>query len=400
MAIMDSLIVSKVFLIDVQALICVMFWEGLASSLIIFTSKDHVKFFRGEQLIEKAITFRLIRSLGYFLLLYRGIFPDLVSSTLANVLLLLAFYLDAHVLLQTMKLSSEKLKRYGRLVFVMFSLLYVVADLFFEKANIRVVIASLGILMTFAPVVFQCMFGKKSRNLYRSFLWPYLLLIITTVPRAIVGITNKEYTLLETDVLQSMFYGFLLLKAFFCTLFLFVIFLSKSANEIEDLARDPLTGLNNRKSFNEQATEVFKRRQRTQGLFGVFFLDIDLFKNINDQWGHDKGDEILVAVADALQCSVDVKDICCRHGGDEFIICTTIDNVKIGEKIGKRLQEKIHNIDLVPGHRITSSIGFAYGVPKESECFADYITKADEAMYLSKRSGRDRLTVIRMEEIF
>lgn len=392
-------LLNQLFIVDMRALICVVFWEGIASSLIIFTSQKYVKSLHDENLLKKSIFLRLIRSLGYFLFLYRGIFPDAISSTLANILLFTAFYLDTHVIFQETKLFSDGLKKYGRTVLIGFSLLYIAADFFIGTANIRVFVASAAVFFTFAPVVFKCMFSKHASALNRSFLWPHLALITLAIPRAIVGMMNINYTLFEADSLQGMYFVFLLLKAFFGTLFLFVSLLSDSSNEIDRMARDPLTGLNNRRTFVEQATKVFQERRRVKGYFGIFFLDIDFFKKINDTWGHDTGDEILIAAADAVQCSVDVNDICCRHGGDEFLICVAIDNISISNEIGKRIKERLRKIDMLPDFTITSSIGFAYGIPQNNECIDDYIKKADEAMYLSKHNGRDQLTILNCQMI-
>ncbi|MDL2237049.1 GGDEF domain-containing protein [Christensenellaceae bacterium OttesenSCG-928-K19] len=390
---MDYFILDKVFVADMTALIMIMFWEGIASSLILYASRKQIKSLQNEPLSRKSIIFHLIRSVGYFLFLYRGIFPDALSSTTANALLFFAFYLDAQIILQATKLNTNGLKIYGIIVFVISSIVYVLMDVVLGLPNIRIVCASVSIFLTFAPTVIKCMFGKHSNSLYRSFLWPYLLLIILTIFRTIKAITNIDYALLETDFLQSAFHSILIVKAFFSTLFLLVILLSKSSDEIDRAALDPLTGVLGRKAYLIESKKILCERCTNKGYLAVFFLDIDNFKRVNDNWGHDIGDKVIVAVATAVQRSINVEDVCCRYGGDEFSICLLLDNPNLINTIAKRIKERLCKIDILE-ESITCSIGAAWGVPKEDTGIEDYIKKADEAMYLSKQNGRDQLTVL------
>lgn len=393
---MSTALWERLFVFDTTTLIGIMFWEGIASSLIIYTSWKRIRLLQKETLPKQSILFHLIRSLGYFLLVYRGLLPDVFSSTLANILLYLSFYLDTQIILQASGLDTPFLKRYGQVVFTISSVAYVLMDVFSGQPNLRTVCASLTIFLTFAPVVIRCMFGKGREWLTRAFLSPYALLTVVAFFRAIRGMTDNGFGLLESNGLQSLFYSSLMLKAFFGTLFLFDTLLSKSSEEIDRVARDPLTGMINRQVFFEQSDTLLARRRVEGGLLGMFFLDIDRFKRINDNWGHDKGDEVIIAVANAVQSSINSADICCRYGGDEFSICVALDKIELGNEIAKRMQKRLSMIDIIEGETITSSMGLAFGIPTVGETIDDYVKRADEAMYCSKQNGRNRLTALAM----
>jgi diguanylate cyclase (GGDEF)-like protein len=154
---------------------------------------------------------------------------------------------------------------------------------------------------------------------------------------------------------------------------------------------DGLTKLYNRSYLLTKIKDELKRYKRYKTTFSLMILDIDDFKQVNDQYGHQKGDDVLIKLAAILNNSRRDLDICARYGGEEFAIIlphTDNDEAKI---ISERLRKKIEDY-FQKDIKITISIGVA-NCPKSSIILEDLIKNADDALYESKRSGKNKVTV-------
>ena len=157
---------------------------------------------------------------------------------------------------------------------------------------------------------------------------------------------------------------------------------------------DGLTGIRNRRYFDLQLVEELQRAQRSNGSVGLLIIDVDNFKNVNDQHGHVIGDECLMAIADCLKSSVQrVSDTVARYGGEEFaIIIANIDEVSCLE-IAERIRlavEAIHiNADKV-AVPLTISIGLSCcEVARAGYDAVSLLSAADSALYQAKKKGRN-----------
>jgi diguanylate cyclase (GGDEF)-like protein/PAS domain S-box-containing protein len=164
--------------------------------------------------------------------------------------------------------------------------------------------------------------------------------------------------------------------------------------EFERLAYiDPLTGLANRRYTEITLNARFEELQRYNWPFGVTFIDIDRFKDVNDRCGHDIGDEVLKMVAKTLQNSVRFFDVVGRWGGEEFL--AVIANVNRDELLATvnrfRVLVEQSSIRDVPGLRVTISLGATLARPGDE--MATIIRRADKLMYESKAAGRNVATV-------
>jgi diguanylate cyclase (GGDEF)-like protein len=167
--------------------------------------------------------------------------------------------------------------------------------------------------------------------------------------------------------------------------------------ELSRLAtRDPMTGCLNRRAFFEQATRLFELAdQRGEGLVCVM-ADIDHFKQFNDRHGHATGDQVIKAVAAILAGGVRSTDLVCRYGGEEF--CLLLPQRAVGDvqALAERLRLDIEQtagaqVTSVAGLRVTSSFGLALHEPGLAG-LAALVDRADQALYESKRSGRNRVS--------
>ena len=156
---------------------------------------------------------------------------------------------------------------------------------------------------------------------------------------------------------------------------------------------DGLTGLYNRRFLSERLKDEYSKALRYQTPLSFLILDVDFFKRVNDTYGHQVGDNALVAVARVLQQSVRDSDLVARYGGEEFSILlphTGLDNaLAVAEKI--RLAVSEAGVEGMGEQRLTISIG-ASGLPDDKVHSVDeLVRRADEALYRAKESGRNRV---------
>lgn len=158
-----------------------------------------------------------------------------------------------------------------------------------------------------------------------------------------------------------------------------------------EASHDPLTELANRRRFTEELGRT-ARRGRPGNLVGVLFLDLDGFKDVNDNYGHDLGNDLLVAVAERLRECVRPGDLVARLGGDEFtIMLTRLESVAPAAAVGERICARLSEPFRLGAHeiRISTSVGIALA-PGDAADGADLLRRADAAMYTAKSSGKAR----------
>ena len=170
--------------------------------------------------------------------------------------------------------------------------------------------------------------------------------------------------------------------------------LEERNRELSELAvRDSLTGLYNHSASIELLEQLLNQSQRYEFPIATLMLDIDNFKQLNDSFGHQLGDHVLEEVAQTLAASVRGADVVGRYGGEEFLIVMPHADALAAREYGERLLALIREIHIGERH-ISASIGISVFHPRGHRASSqDVIRRADEAMYRSKREGRDRLTV-------
>lgn len=164
--------------------------------------------------------------------------------------------------------------------------------------------------------------------------------------------------------------------------------LKETLAEVERLSiTDKLTGIYNRLKFDQELEWELKRSRRYKNKLSLLLFDIDHFKKVNDECGHDAGDSVIAATAALVANAIRASDIFARWGGEEFVILlteTSIDNARI---LAEKLREKIAR-NIFPGNiRITCSFG---GSEYRGSGGADALfKKADRALYEAKNAGRN-----------
>lgn len=163
----------------------------------------------------------------------------------------------------------------------------------------------------------------------------------------------------------------------------------------ERASQDELTNLYNRRAFFEQGKQLFRQAKRYQQLISVMMIDIDHFKNINDNHGHTVGDSVLKTIAGLLQKSIREVDILARIGGEEFAVILPQTGVEEASKLAERIRQCIEAAviqhDALQIH-VTASIGIA-ACMVEGDDLDRMLTKADDALYIAKKKGRNQVKI-------
>lgn len=160
-----------------------------------------------------------------------------------------------------------------------------------------------------------------------------------------------------------------------------------------DAQIDALTGLLNRRSLEAEVNQRWKARDR----FGILFMDLDHFKSVNDRFGHEIGDRVLVAVAGVLKSGLRPGDVIARFGGEEFVAMIAGAGPESARLVGERLRRHIEEMPPVsrgPRH-ITISVGATIFDPaRAEEPPTEILRRADVALYAAKRGGRNRVVLV------
>lgn len=160
---------------------------------------------------------------------------------------------------------------------------------------------------------------------------------------------------------------------------------------------DSLTGLYNNHYFSKELYDELERSKRYGRVFSLVFFDVDDFKYINDNYGHIAGDKALQSLASAIQKTIRKEvDIAARYGGDEFVIALPNTDAEAAVKVCKRLADLVKKTPVVTSENKEFTFTLSMGIsefPKDGDESYFLFNHADEALYASKRAGKDAITV-------
>ena len=179
--------------------------------------------------------------------------------------------------------------------------------------------------------------------------------------------------------------------------------LRQSKEQLQKMAlTDPLTKLGNRATFDLSIKQAAACTQRSGSPYSLLMIDLDHFKKFNDTYGHQTGDSVLRAVADAIHSSARNADICCRYGGEEFAVILPDTQSNNAEVLAERIHKQVAKASRKqPAGRmpITVSIGISCANNDANIDPTQLIKEADQALYLAKENGRNRTETWQSDDI-
>lgn len=194
----------------------------------------------------------------------------------------------------------------------------------------------------------------------------------------------------------SLFWKMIAVFVFLLAFFLYRDYELKKLNKkLQNFATtDSLTGLVNRRQFNDTLHTEFSRAVRERAPISVLMLDIDMFKNYNDSFGHQSGDTCLFKVAQAIQRSINrAGDLVARYGGEEFVVIAPSTSEQSAKKLAEKIRLEVESLNIEhpksPYSKVTMSIGSASITPSAQSQEQELLSRADQALYKAKESGRN-----------
>lgn len=158
-----------------------------------------------------------------------------------------------------------------------------------------------------------------------------------------------------------------------------------------DAATDVLTGHWNRRGLDDVLKQQVERHASSGGPFSILMLDIDFFKNINDEFGHMVGDDVLRAFAQGLREFLRADDFCARFGGEEFVVVLPDTSLATAMEIGERIRKGIAQAPLLTKPRVQATVSIGVATMEQDQSIGELFAAADAAVYLAKNEGRNQV---------
>jgi len=162
-----------------------------------------------------------------------------------------------------------------------------------------------------------------------------------------------------------------------------------------ELSTDQLTQIPNRRYLDFHLENLLNEYKQFEKVFGILFVDIDHFKNVNDTYGHNIGDEVLKLVSNTLKLNIRTNDKVGRWGGEEFIAIIKVDNNELLQQVADKIRILVSasSYRLEDGKDLAVTISIGGSLIKPEDSITDLIERADANMYISKTTGRNKVTI-------
>jgi len=161
----------------------------------------------------------------------------------------------------------------------------------------------------------------------------------------------------------------------------------------ERASNDPLTGLSNRRVFDDRIVGMIACARRYCRPLTMIMMDLDRFKNINDSLGHQAGDDVLISVANVLTNAVRSTDLLVRMGGDEFVLVLEDTDLQRGTILAERLCRAVDGMNIRADGQTKLGVSIGLAELEEEETLKQWLERADDGLYNAKREGRSRVSV-------
>ena len=371
----------------------------IASSLMMAASMAVVGWGRRRDGLGRWAAALLVNAIGHLLIMLRGLIPDVLSIVVGNLMLSSVF---VGMIAAVYQFQGRPVR--WALLLAPPLLVLVFVSVFIDNFPARVSFVGLVIGLQAVWALLAALSHRHATVGRGQWLLVAGLLLEAVVlgVRALVAIsTHSEATnILQSSALQTLTF----LATFSVVLVSSVGFVFMSRDRADEnnrvlAALDPLTGVANRRSLIAALDRDVARAQRMREPMALMMVDIDHFKDVNDQYGHPAGDRVLCSVVNVLRQRVRAQDLVGRYGGEEFMVLLPDTGLTGAQQLARALCKAVEEsrcpADGVPGPGIavTVSIGVFGGRLGSGDSWDMLIAAADRALYQAKNNGRNRVEV-------
>lgn len=340
------------------------------------------------------------QGIAWLLLVLRGGIPDIFTISFANSFLFLGACLETITVLKLMKCFTQLTKK----LYISLTLLNIIGFhlviLIENVENNRIAFASIGTALLIVLPAYRLIRSKSSTMLMKIMGYLYFFVIISLFVRGLAALlSDRPMGLFTPGIIQSFSFLALYLTMILGNVGFILMLKEQSDQELIRMARyDELTNALNRRTFVLHAKELITSSARQRKPISLLLFDVDYFKQINDQNGHDVGDRVLQSLSTRIYQLITSEQLFGRYGGDEFaIFLSDMDETKSFQFAEKIRQTAFEEKEKLP-FRYTLSIGIITIIPNENTSIEALYISCDKALYEAKRNGRDVVFRGRYEE--
>lgn len=359
---------------------------------------------------KRALSFfvygQFLRALGMLLISFRGIIPLLLSAHVGNILVYIGIALEifAFTLISP---SRFRLTEPLIAVVVTGALLFASIDFLYPDqavAKTRYVLVSSLVISSLYALGGLSLFGATCSSRLRKGLGAIFIVLALCFLGRLHPSFAHGMNIFTPGLIQSLTFVAILIATIVCGIG-FMLLMHEAADKALRLAAttDALTGLANRRRFNEVLNTEFFRLKRSGAPLSLIILDVDYFKRFNDRYGHVQGDECLRAIGQAIKASVHrPPDLAARFGGEEFVVIAPETGANGALALAERIRHAVTRLEIphednTAAPHVTASLGVATRYASELETPESLVELADQALYQAKHSGRNQ-TQIRLRQ--
>ncbi|PJI95458.1 diguanylate cyclase (GGDEF)-like protein [Acidovorax sp. 69] len=371
----------------------------IVSSLMMAASMAVVGWGRRRDGLGRWSAALLINAIGHLLIMLRGLVPDVLSIVVGNMLLSCVF---AGMIAAIYQFQGRPVRWWMLLAPAGLTTIFVIVFIDHFPARVSFVGLVIGLQSIWALwAALQRRHATVGRGQW-LLVGGLMLEALVLGARALVALTMGGAS---TDILQGSGLQTLTFMSTFSVVLVssmgFVFMSRDRADESNRVmaALDALTGVANRRSLIAALDRDVARAVRMHESIALMMVDIDHFKNVNDQYGHPVGDQVLCSVVNVLRQRVRAQDLVGRYGGEEFMVLLPDTSLMGAEQLARELCKAVEEsrcpADGVPGPGIavTVSIGVFGGRLESGDSWDMLIAAADRALYQAKNNGRNRVEV-------
>lgn len=375
--------------LDVQTMILMTSIDAILQLLILIFLCSLVNQYRG----VKTYTFgRVFTIISYFISLIKSPFTS-ITLVLAGVFLLVGTSISCFGISQ---FTGKKIKPYYLLII---NLLFIAVQSYF------LIFKDVFVFKTITQTIFQmvvfsistyCLLTTSHKSFVGSSRFMAIVMIsllISLVGRVILLIKNPPNQLFVPNELNASTLIIVSIFTFLLTAGFIMMVCQRLFYDLKVAANtDVLTCLLNRRAMMHQLEMAMNQFYRSDRSFAIILIDVDFFKRVNDVYGHDAGDMVLIHLAQILQTKMRQIDSASRWGGEEFLILLPDTTLDQAEEIAERLRYYVETNPTPSNIQITISLGLAV-IRQHGNSLESLITAADHALYAAKRNGRNQVAI-------